>query len=87
MKAVTIREHGAIDKLRFVSRPEPADGEVLVRVRAAGVNHFDHDIREDISGITHDLPYVPGIEGVGEVAVLGPKSATLPSVIASPSIS
>ena len=75
MKAVTIREHGAIDKLRFedVSRPEPADGEVLVRVRAAGVNHFDHDIREGISGITHDLPPVPGIECVGEAAVLGPQ--------------
>lgn len=73
MKAVVIREYGGIDKLRFenVSRPEPADGEVLVRVRAAGVNHFDHDIREGISGITYDLPHIPGIEGVGEVAALG----------------
>ena len=32
MKAVVIREHGRIEKLRFedVSRPEPGDGEVLI---------------------------------------------------------
>ena len=37
-----------------------------MRIRAAGVNHFDHDIREGISGITHDLPHVLGVEGVGD---------------------
>lgn len=73
MKAIVIREHGGVDKLLFedVPTPEPGSGEVLIRVRAAGVNHFDHDIREGISGITHDLPHVPGIEGVGEIAALG----------------
>ena len=60
MKAVVIREHGGIEKRRFedVSRPEPGDGEVLIWVRAAGVNHFDHEIRQGISGITHD-PLAP----------------------------
>ncbi len=74
MKAIVIREHGGIDKLSYedVATPEPGHGEVLVQIRAAGVNHFDHDIREGISGIVHDLPHVPGIEGVGEIAAVGP---------------
>lgn len=74
MKAIVIRAHGGVDKLLFedIETPDPGQGEVLVRIRAAGVNHFDHDIREGISGITHDLPHVPGLEGVGEIAALGP---------------
>jgi NADPH:quinone reductase-like Zn-dependent oxidoreductase len=74
MKAIVIREHGGLDKLSWseVPTPEPGPGQALVRIRAAGANHFDHDIREGISGIKHAMPHVLGIEGVGEVAVLGP---------------
>ncbi|MGD9536312.1 MAG: zinc-binding dehydrogenase [Alphaproteobacteria bacterium] len=74
MKAIVIREHGDLDKLDWaeVPTPEPGPGEALVRIRAAGANHFDHDIREGVSGITHAMPHVLGIEGVGEVAALGP---------------
>ncbi len=74
MKAIHIREHGGLDKLRYddVPTPEPGPGEVLVRVRAAGANHFDHDIREGVSGIKHKMPHVLGVEGVGEIAKLGP---------------
>lgn len=73
MKAVVIREYGGIDKLQYeeVATPEPGPGEVLVRVRAAGVNHLDHDIREGISGFPAALPHVPGIEGAGEVVAIG----------------
>ena len=48
MKAVVIREHGGIQNLLFedIETPKPGTGEVLVRIRATGVNHFDHDIRE-----------------------------------------
>ncbi|MCH8112287.1 MAG: zinc-binding dehydrogenase [Proteobacteria bacterium] len=74
MKAVVIREHGGIQNLLFedIETPKPGPGEVLVRIRATGVNHFDHDIREGVSGITHKLPHVPGVEGVGEIADVGP---------------
>ncbi len=73
MKAIAIRVHGGLDKLLYdeVPTPEPGPGEVLVRVRAAGANHFDHDIREGASGIKHVMPHVLGIEGVGEIAKLG----------------
>jgi len=74
MKAIHIRSHGGLDALRFddVQTPKPGPGEALVRIRAAGANHFDHDIREGVSGIKHQMPHVLGIEGVGEVAELGP---------------
>jgi NADPH:quinone reductase-like Zn-dependent oxidoreductase len=73
MKAIFIREHGGLDKLRYdeLPTPEPGPGEALVRVRAAGANHFDHDIREGVSGIKHAMPHVLGVEGVGELAKLG----------------
>jgi NADPH:quinone reductase-like Zn-dependent oxidoreductase len=74
MKAIAIRAHGGLEALRYeeVPTPEPGPGEALVRIRAAGANHFDHDIREGVSGIRHVMPHVLGIEGVGEVAALGP---------------
>ncbi len=74
MKAVLIREHGGVERLRLeeVETPEPGEGEVLVRIRASGINHLDHDVREGISGIPVSLPHVPGSEGAGEIAALGP---------------
>ncbi len=74
MKAVVIKEHGGIQNLVYedIETPVPGPGEVLIRVKAAGVNHFDHDVREGTSGITQRLPHIPGIEGVGEIAVRGP---------------
>ena len=74
MKAVVIRAHGGVETLLYeeVETPEPGPGEVLVRIRASGVNHLDHDVREGSSGIPVTLPHVPGSEGVGEVAALGP---------------
>lgn len=73
MKAVVIREHGGVDKLNYteIETPEPAPGQVRVEIRAAGVNHFDHDIREGISGVQQTLPHVLGVEGVGVVEKLG----------------
>ncbi len=74
MKAVVIQEYGGIERLEYkeVETPVPGPGEVLVRVRAAGLNHLDHDVREGVSGFPVTLPHVPGIEGSGEVAELGP---------------
>ena len=74
MKAVVIREFGGIERLEYgdIETPIPGPGEVLVRLRAAGVNHLDHDVREGVSGFPVTLPHVPGIEGSGEVAELGP---------------
>ena len=74
MKAVVIRAHGGVENLLYeeVETPEPGPGELLVRIRASGINHLDHDVREGVSGISVTLPHVPGSEGAGEVAALGP---------------
>ncbi len=57
--------------------PQPADGQVLVQVRAAGVNGLDWKLRE---GFLRDvmplpLPAVLGLEFAGEVMEAGPNSA------------
>jgi NADPH:quinone reductase len=49
--------------------PEPAPGELLVDVTAAGVNYIDTYQRRGVYPV--DLPFVPGLEGVGRVAALG----------------
>jgi NADPH:quinone reductase-like Zn-dependent oxidoreductase len=73
MKAIIIRETGGTEKLLYeeVETPTPGPGEVVVRIRAAGVNHLDHDIREGLAGFPTPVPHVPGIEGAGEVAEIG----------------
>ena len=73
MKAAIIRETRGVDKLLYeeVETPTPGAGEVVVRLRAAGVNHLDHDIREGIAGFSTPVPHVPGVEGAGEVAEIG----------------
>ena len=47
MKAAWFRRFGGPEVLTYEDAPdpEPAPGEVLVRVRAAGINHGDLDIR------------------------------------------
>lgn len=74
MKAVRFHEHGGREVLRYeeVPDPEPGEGEVLVRVRACGLNHFDVDLRENVSRWPLPLPWTLGVEFAGEIAALGP---------------
>ena len=69
MKAVVLRETGGPDRLELteVPDPEPADGEVVVRVRAAGVNFADVLVRQGRYPQPPELPTVPGSEVAGEV--------------------
>ena len=72
MKAITMKRHGGCDVLTFeeVDTPKPGAGEVLIRLRAAGVNHVDIDIRNGISGMHISMPHVLGVDGAGEIAEL-----------------
>jgi len=54
-----------------VPTPAPGPGEVLVRIRSAGVNFFETFMRQDRYAMTPDLPMVPGVEATGVVEALG----------------
>jgi len=76
MKAIRIHRHGGPEVLEYeeAPRPEPGEGEVLVRVRAAGVNPVDWKIREGYlqSALRHSLPLIPGWDLSGTVERVGP---------------
>jgi NADPH:quinone reductase-like Zn-dependent oxidoreductase len=79
MKAVRFDEYGDVDVLKVVdvAPPVPAHGEVLVRVKAAGINPGEAKIR---AGVLHDrwpatFPSGQGSDLAGVVAELGPDVA------------
>ena len=74
MKAIVVREYGApeVMKLEERAKPVPAEGQVLVRVRAAGVNPADTYSRSGNYANKPDLPYTPGTDGAGIVEAVGP---------------
>ncbi|WP_245372631.1 quinone oxidoreductase family protein [Rhizobium leguminosarum] len=74
MKAVQFTRFGPPDVLEVVELPvpEPGPGEVLVRVRAAGVNFFEVLMRADRYAATPDLPMFPGVEVAGIIERAGP---------------
>jgi NADPH:quinone reductase len=71
MKAVWIEQTGGPDVLRFGDRPtpEPAPGEVLVKLAFSGVNFTDLNARSGVQKIA--LPAVLGSEGAGVVERAG----------------
>lgn len=69
MKAVVLREPGGPEQLALeeVPDPEPGDGQVLLRVRAAGINFADVLVRQGRYPQPPPLPTVLGREVAGEV--------------------
>jgi NADPH:quinone reductase-like Zn-dependent oxidoreductase len=67
MRAVLLRETGDADVLRLeeVEQPEPGEGEVLIRVRAASINPIDWKYRRGI--MPKALPAVLGNDVSGTV--------------------
>lgn len=75
MHAIRVHEYGGPETLEYESipNPEPAPSEVVVDVRAAGVNPIDWLVRK---GYTDDalepsLPYTPGWDLSGVVSAVG----------------
>ena len=73
MRAVVIPEFGGPEVLRLASvpDPEPADGEILVKVRASGVNRADLLQRRGLYPPPPGESEVPGLEFAGVVAEMG----------------
>ena len=77
MKAALIREFGPPDAIVFADapRPEPAPGQVLVRVKAAGVGPWDALIREGKAAVSPPLPVILGSDFSGVVEAAAPGAA------------
>ncbi len=73
MKAIVVRQFGGPEvlELQDIPRPQPGPGEVLVRIRAAGVNPADTYMRSGAYAKKPALPYTPGTDGAGVVEAVG----------------
>jgi NADPH:quinone reductase-like Zn-dependent oxidoreductase len=71
VRAVRIHEDGGPDVLRLEEIPDPeaGPGEVLVELRAAGLNHLDIWVRKGLPSVPK--PRILGADGAGVVAALG----------------
>ena len=74
MKAIEIAQPGGPEVLRLVERPrpEPRDGQVLIRVAAAGVNRPDVMQRQGRYPAPPGAPDIPGLEVAGTIEKIGP---------------
>src|SRR5262249_53620017 len=82
MHAVQLVEHGGLDQLVYrtdLPLPEPGPGELLVEVRAAGINNTDLNTRigwysgdGSWTGEALQLPRIQGADVCGVVAAVGP---------------
>src|SRR6476646_2707521 len=72
MKAIRVHAFGGPEVLRLeeVSDPVPGPGQVVVRMRAIGVNPVETYIRQGIYG-PKEFPYTPGSDGAGVVESVG----------------
>src|SRR5437764_15330289 len=73
MRAIRVHEYGgpAVLKLEEIPDPKPGAGDVLVRIRAAGVNPVDAYIHSGTYARKPPLPYTPGQDGAGEIQAVG----------------
>src|SRR5712691_6688528 len=73
MKATRVHEYGGpgVLKLEEIPDPKPGPGELLVRVRAAGVNPVDAYMHTGTYVRKPPLPYTPGQDGAGEIEAVG----------------
>jgi NADPH:quinone reductase-like Zn-dependent oxidoreductase len=74
LKAVRIHEHGGVEKLRYEEAPEPTlagPNDVIIKLKAASLNHIDIWIRRGLTGIEVALPHILGADGAGVVTDVG----------------
>jgi NADPH:quinone reductase-like Zn-dependent oxidoreductase len=81
VKAIRIHEDGGPEVLRYedVPDPKPADGEVLVELRAASLNHLDVWIRKGAPSVPK--PRILGADGAGVLAGTGERVVINPGIL------
>ena len=75
MKAIRVREFGppAVLKMEDVPDPTAGEGQLVIAVKAAGVNPVDTYIRAGTYAKKPALPYTPGFDAAGIVESVGPE--------------
>ena len=74
MKALVLREHGGLDKLRLENDfpdPHAGAGDVVLRVHATSLNYHDIFTRRGMPGIRVPLPAIMGLDVAGEIVEVG----------------
>jgi NADPH2:quinone reductase len=73
MRAFALEELGTPGSVVEVPAPEPAEGQVRIRVAAAGLNPFDNAVIQGYlkDQMEHRFPLVPGSDASGTVEALG----------------
>ncbi len=81
MKAIRIHEDGGPEVLRYedVPDPEPAEGEVLIELRAASLNHLDIWIRKGLPSVPK--PRILGADGAGVIAGTDERVVINPGIV------
>jgi len=74
MKAIRVSQFGGPEvlKLEEVPDPKPGAGQVVVRMRAIGVNPVETYMRAGTYPRKPQLPYTPGQDGAGTIEAIGP---------------
>jgi alcohol dehydrogenase len=73
MKAAVIEKQGGIENIVYRDFPDPkiAPGDLLIRVKACGLNYFDIFVRRGMPGLPVPMPWISGGDVAGEVAAVG----------------
>jgi len=73
VKAVVIEKQGSIEHLNYREWPDPVprDGDVLIKVKAVGLNHLDVFVRRGMPGFPVPMPFISGGDIAGEIVGLG----------------
>jgi NADPH:quinone reductase-like Zn-dependent oxidoreductase len=83
VKAIRIHEDGGPEVLRYEDAPdpEPRDGEVLIELRAASLNHLDVWIRKGLPSVPK--PRILGADGAGVIAGTNERVVINPGLISN----
>ena len=74
MKAFRVNDFEQKPSFQDIDRPIPSQGEVLVRIKACGLNFADLLMLTGKYQETPALPFTPGLEVSGVVVALGPNT-------------
>ncbi|XP_013784674.1 synaptic vesicle membrane protein VAT-1 homolog-like isoform X2 [Limulus polyphemus] len=73
MKAVVLAGFGGLKSVKVMNKPQPAvgEGEILIRVKACGLNFLDVMVRQGVIDSPPKTPFILGFECAGEVEGVG----------------